>query len=314
VRGSLAGEPRAAVEALELSIEKKKVAALVKEIEPFAPASDALAAAKLRLIIAQLLEGDPARVREDLRTTFFDSPRNYERLSPRDRARACFFHGHAMLWTWGDEEKAAQAFAQGVKEGESGDYALACRHYQQALAGSATPGPSGSSAPGWEGSFIVAYRHYRHVRASPNYNILTEKYDFGSPLYPEERKVSLELHQAIKRLESTADVPDPFAHHALLYFLRSAQLLSWPREEGGLKAREHEQKLLSLKLGREAAVLRDFYLLEGAVVPLETAQLALLPYKESQESLKRVGDVLKAGLGEPLHARLKLLEKKLQRP
>lgn len=316
-RGFLAADPRVAIEALNLSIQKKSAAAVVKEIQPFAPALERLALAQLNLGGHLLKSGQPIATRDHIAQNFFATAEFYERLPKNDQARCAFYHGHALLWYSGDEDGAVKSFQQGqALEGE--EYAALCQEYLEAIA----PAPGGgapaiSSAGGggsaWEGNFLTALKYYLQVRNTPNTNILTEKYDFGSRLYPEERKRSVELHAAIRQLETAAEVRDPFAQNALLFYLRNAQRLSWPAQEGGRKGREHRERLLSAEMGPGLAPLRDFYLLEGEIGPLESAQLTVLPVKEVSAHLKKVSELLsRPELPEAFKARLKGLQRKLQ--
>ncbi|MBI4583546.1 MAG: serine/threonine protein kinase [Planctomycetes bacterium] len=310
-RGYLASDPRIAIEALTLSIQKKASAALVKEIQPFAPAFERLATAQLDLAVYYLAAANPLEARDHLRRQFFTAGGQYELLSENDRARCCFFYGHALVWYSGDEAEAIKYFQQGMAF-KGHEYATLCRKYLEGLGAEA--GGDGGDAAGessWGWNFLTAVKYYYQVRNSPNYNILTEMYDFR--LFPEERNKSLDLHRAIRRLESSTEIRDPFAQNALLFYLRHAQLLSWPGQEGGRRAREHRERLLGFKLGQELQALRDFFLLEGEVGSLETAQIAILPGMEAGAYLKKANELLsKPSLPESFKERLKRLQRKLQ--
>jgi len=315
LRATLAASPAEAIAGFTASIEKKRAAAAGKEASPFLPAVRGLAGAQLSKALVTLAAGRPTAARDELQAAFFENPESYARLGMEDRARASFYFGHVILWCTGDEESAAGYFRHAADTAPGAAHAALCQLYLDALGG--PPEGSGSEPPAaaaggpWEAAFITAFRYYRLVRRMPNSNILTESYDFGSLLYPEERKASLELHRTLKDLEARTDVPDPFAHHALLFYLRSAQLVSWPGQGGGAKAREHREKLLGLALEGDAALLRDFYLLEGEVGPMEGSQVSLLPVDDAGKLYRRTGELLRAVLPAPVKARLKEVEKKL---
>ena len=135
-----------------------------------------------------------------------------------------------------------------------------CRGYLGALRLS----PEGLAIePGssWQDDFLSVFRHYREISENPNYNLLTERYDFNVHLPAEEREKSVEFHKSLRSLEEASTFADGFAHHSLLYYLRNAQKIAWPLQEGGNKALEHRQRLEGLSLSESLNRLRAFYLL-----------------------------------------------------
>ncbi len=301
VRGHLAADPEPAIEAFELAIAKKRQAAADRAVTEFEPALDGLAAAYLDHAAVLLERGSPLRARETLEDAFFATQEHIERLGDDARSFCHFLRGHMTLWYAGGDEAAAASLRQGLESG-AGGYALLCRRYLEVL-GAVEERASGPrmTFSGFWGAFLTATKHYRGVRRAASAGILTEIYDFGVAIDAEERAASVELHEAVRNLETSRVIADPFARLALLFYLRNAQRLSWPGQEGGERATEHRRELLDLGLREDERAIRDLYLLEAQIRPLEPAQIAALRRDEVTrlgETLTRVeGSRLPAGFG-----------------
>ncbi len=318
-RGITSGDPPAAVAALRESIRKKTAAAVVRELHPFEAAHDGLAAAQLDMAAHELARAAPIEARDRLARELFGEGGAFDRLSAGDRSRAFFLRGHTLLWYAVDENAAREALERGAAIESGGSFATLCAVYlSRARLATADAGVvrerRGDSLPeSWERDFLDAYGHHVTVRDTPNFNILAERAASAAFLFPEERTASADVHDVLERLESAQATPDPFAHRAVLHFLRNAQRLSWPRQEGGRRAAEHRERFLALELSEPAATLREALLLESEIAPLDTAQIAVLPRERLNDYRRRLNGLLAGDLPEALRTRIEELARRLER-
>jgi len=200
-----------------------------------------------------------------------------ELLSPEDVERARFWLGHLTLWYTGDEKKATAQLRQAGESEAGGRFAALARRYLAAIDGK---GADSEETTGWIPRFLDVIRYYREIALEPNFNLLTERYDFGILLEPEERKKSIAFHRSLRNLEKIDKPLDPFAHFSLLYYLRSAQSASWPDQAGGQLAAVHRGKLRALAIPAPLRPIRDYYLFRAAVDPLDRSQVTVLSQAE----------------------------------
>jgi hypothetical protein len=269
VQGLTAAEPDAAVAAFERTVAVGP--------DTFKAARVELYRAELDRAVAQVgkLAVDEAMFVIEGKLLGKDTIR--ELLSPEDVERARFWLGHLTLWYAGDEKKATAQLEQAGKSEANGRFAALARRYLAAIDGK---GADSEETTGWIPRFLDVIRYYREIALEPNFNLLTERYDFGILLEPEERKKSIAFHRSLRNLEKIKTPLDPFAHYALLYYLRSAQAASWPQQAGGQLAAVHRGKLSSLAIPAPLRPIRDYYLFRAAVDPLDRSQVTVLTQDE----------------------------------
>ncbi|MEE8142410.1 MAG: hypothetical protein V3T77_04865, partial [Planctomycetota bacterium] len=317
VRGITASDPHTTVDGLLSCIEKKTRASGGHEVQEFAPARERLLPAYLELALLKVRLHEVEEALSILREKLFADADLAQRLSAQDRARARFWYAHLLLWYQGDEAGAVASLKRGAALAGAGDAGRWCQLYLRSFGEDS--GELGESAGGtsWEEVFLSVHRDYKEISEHPNYNLLTEKYDFSVYLPAEERKKSLVFHRSLRALEKFEDPVDPFAHYAVLYYLRNAQRISWPAQKGGLKAAQHRNRLVSLLLPEPESMagslhaLREYYLISGEVGPMDSAQIAVLPPEQRQASLERLQALEKKPLPVALKESARSLKSKL---
>jgi hypothetical protein len=313
VRGLLAADPGSAVESLALSISKKGAAAAVREIAPFTPARTALARAHLDRASFLLSMGQSQETLAHLRQTFLDGSLLQELEQP-EKARFQWLYGHLHLWYLADPAGAEGSFREGMAQGGL-EYAVLCRLYLEGMGAAGVP-PSPllyPQLPPWHGDFVRLFRYYRQVLESRNFGMLTQSKEFGN-LRAAEQRANLDLHKLMASLEQSKSIGDPFAHHAVLLFLRQAQNLSWPGQPGGRNAAEHRERLRGLRLDPQTSRLRDFYILQAEVAPLEPSQVAVMAEQSLEAYQMAIDDLLDSAIGGPFKKRLTALKDRLISP
>ena len=158
---------------------------------------------------------------------------------------------------------------------------------------------------------LPVFGYYKEIAEHPNYNLLTERYDFDVYLPEADRQKSIAFHRALRNLERFTEPADPFVHHVLLYYLRNAQRVSWPTQEGGNKAGEHLSHLSALPAPDNVTPLRDFYISLGDIGPLDAGQIAVLPSSFREEQTQRLHSLKTRALPSHFQKAATELENKL---
>lgn len=329
VVGWTSPDPNVATSALRRSIEKRAVASGGHSVATFEPAWQALAEATFERGMLALTNGRGLEAQSTLGTELLKDGELWSRLPNEGRVATHFWLGHIALWYHGDDRAAraswteaitadSVASATGSDRNASRGLVAASRAYLAAtrapeLGEPVSPSDGTDLGPdaGWIGRFLDVYRYYREISEGPNFNLLTERYDFEAYLTPNEREKSVAFHKALRALEADEAPTDPLAHHALLYYLRSAQKLSWPAQEGGRKAERHRQRLVSLSTEGAAEPVRAFYVAFGELDPLDSTQISVLPAAFKDEQTERLNELTKQKLPEPLEKSVEALRQKL---
>ena len=332
VRGVTTDDQFRQVEAFQLSLARQERAAKGFGQE-FTPARKRLARAWLAVGEKRLSKLEVAEAERVLAEEVLATRSVWDHLQEDERAWAHFLLGHIALWYRGDVDVASASLEQARTTGSgslaawSGEYLAAIRLEELTPEGEgaeekplrpANPAPAsfaGGSPQAWFSAFVEVYRYRQDIAENPNYNILTERYDFDVYLPQGERKKSRAFHKALRALEAIESPFDPFAHQAVIYHLRNAQRIAWPNQEGGTKAPTVRGRLEALPVSSDLVVLREYYLLLGDLGPLEAPQLAVLPREEIADLAARIDRVEKdQGLPPALVNKVKELKEKLQIP
>ena len=316
IRGLTTTSPQTAVSAFESTIRKKAEAGGEFSAADFEPAHDELAKARLRRAVELIGRAEFTRAQELIGTELLGNHRDWRRLDEAERCTALFWHGHLRLWYAGDTKAAVAAFRSAIEFNE-GDAVPWCHLYLAALVekpGGVTGEPTDAPTQGkWEDTFVRLFRFYREIYENPNFNVLTERDDPNIYLSDSERKKSVELHKLLARLEALPP-RDPLAHLSLLYYLRHAQRIAWPEQEGGEKARTHRTQLAALAVSAEFEALRRFFILLGDLGSFDLPQFKVLPRAERKGYIDRLQAALELELPGDHQRSRELLRKKFLTP
>ena len=246
-------------------------------------------------------------------------------LGEEGQALALFWLGHIQLWYQGENETGLETLRRAATSG--GRSAQWARLYMEGvpLPGAADAGAASSTeadaqathaddASDWVIAFLNVFRYLRVIDGGPNFNLLTERYDFDVYLTAEERKESIAFHRALRILEEIEEPVDPVAHYALLYYLRSAQRLSWPLQPGGGKALEHRNRFLAVNAPDTLEPLRRYYLVRAAVGPLAGTEISVMSSSERKGYLDQLEAIGKGTLPEAFVTRVQDFKNKLSNP
>ncbi len=318
--GTLTENPKEALALFTRSISKKSQQAKSFEIQKFQKALEGRVEALVEKNIRSLEQATGIEILKELETEILSQAEELERLSQASHAKLYFYLGHITYWYQGEIDKAIGFFDK-VSPGESSFMSLATS-YKEALIptvkeGEKSKGPSFESPSSisneldWFQSFISLFTHYQSIRRSQTFNILTEAKNSAAHLSNEERAASKNLHSLLQALEQQEASPDPLARDALIAYLRGAQSIAWPRQGAQSKLEQNQQHFLALSLTEENSPLRDLYLVEGKIEPLESSQLARLPFSKFKELRDRLTQVQKSSLTDALKERASNVSRKL---
>ncbi len=307
VRGLTTTDPETAVASFRRSIEDKTTASGGHEIADFEPGRIGLAKAQLELALQLLRRVEIPRSRRLLQEVLEQDPSG---LAVDELSLALFWYGHCLLWYEGDRE-AARLHLERARDLD-GTASPWSREYLAALGtGQADDGQNGG--PVWESTFTRVFRLFQEATDSPNYNLLATARDTGSYLSADERGKSAELRNLLQALDGL-DPVDPFAHHALLHSVRTAQKVSWPAQTSNRLADEQRGRLEGFVIPPELEPLRRYYVVLGELQPYDFSQITSFSRSEQSAFADRIEELEGMGLPEPFLESAALLKKRFLNP